>query len=111
MKPAIERTSNGLPPIHPDEYIREALQDLGLTPAALASALGISPTRVSHLLQGGRPFTPEELARMTPSARKLCELLGKYPAPRRLTHQEIELLRASKRELAALAFSKNTRSQ
>ena len=55
-----------------------------------------------------RPFTPEELAqKMTPSARKLCEMVGKYPAPRRLTQQEVELLRASKRELAALAFLKS----
>jgi hypothetical protein len=54
-----------------------------------------------------RPFTPAELARMTPSARKLCEMVGKYPAPRRLTQQEVELLRASKRELAALVLSKS----
>ena len=54
-----------------------------------------------------RPFTPEELAQMTPSARKLCEMVGKYPAPRRLTQQEVELLRASKRELAALVLSKS----
>lgn len=35
MKNPIERTSNGLPPIHPGEYIREALEDLGLTQVAL----------------------------------------------------------------------------
>ena len=52
------------------------------------------------------PFTPEELARMTPSARKLCEMVGKYPAPRGLTPDEIELLRASKQELSALAFAR-----
>lgn len=57
-----------------------------------------------------RPFTPEELACMTPSARKLCEMVGKYPAPRDLTPTEIELLRASKRELAALAFATPTRA-
>lgn len=58
-----------------------------------------------------RPFTPEELACMTPSARKLCEIVGKYPAPRDLTLQEVELLRASKQELAALAFSKSAFSR
>ncbi|MFT3777312.1 MAG: hypothetical protein QM772_03360 [Ottowia sp.] len=56
------------------------------------------------------PFTPDELARMTPSARKLCEMVGKYPAPRDLTPEEIELLRASKHELAALAFATHTRA-
>ncbi len=57
-----------------------------------------------------RPFTPEELARMTFAARKLCEMVGKYPTPRDLTLQEIELLRASKRELAALAFARFARA-
>jgi hypothetical protein len=44
----------------------------------------------------------------TPSTRLLNQKLGTSPALRRLTPSEIELLRSSKHELAALAFSKVT---
>jgi len=47
------------------------------------------------------PFTAEELARMTPSTRKLCEMVGKYPQARHLTPEEIALLRASKQEIGS----------
>ena len=36
----MKRTINGLPPVHPGEYIREVLEDLGMTQAALAKTLG-----------------------------------------------------------------------
>lgn len=49
-------------------------------------------------------------ASVTPSTRLLNQMLGVAPAPRRLTDDEIALLRASKRELAALAFSTRTRA-
>jgi hypothetical protein len=39
---------------------------------------------------------------LTPSTRLLNQKLGTSPAPRRLTPSEIELLRSSKHELAAL---------
>lgn len=55
---------NGLPAIHPGEFLRETLDELGLTQAALASALGISPMRVSHLLKGDRPVTAELALRL-----------------------------------------------
>ena len=55
---------NGLPAIHPGEFLRETLDDLGLTQAAFASALGISPMRVSHLLKGDRPITAELALRL-----------------------------------------------
>lgn len=55
---------NGLPPIHPGEFLREALDELGLTQAAFAEALGISPMRVSHLLKGDRPVTAELALRL-----------------------------------------------
>lgn len=50
---------NGLPPIHPGEFLREALDGLGLTQAAFATAIGVSPMRVSHVLKGTRPVTAE----------------------------------------------------
>ena len=64
MKHTIARTSNGLPPIHPGEYIREALEDLGLTQAALAKSLGVSAMRISHLVREERPVTAEMALRL-----------------------------------------------
>jgi antitoxin HigA-1 len=60
----MERTINGLPPIHPGEYIREALEDLGMTQAALAQALGVSAMRISHLVREERPVTAEMALRL-----------------------------------------------
>ncbi len=50
---------NGLPPIHPGEFLREALDELGLTQVAFAAAIGVSPMRISHVLKGSRPVTAE----------------------------------------------------
>ena len=60
----MERTTNGLPPIHPGEYIREALEDLGMTQAALAKTLGVSSMRISHLVREERPVTAELALRL-----------------------------------------------
>ncbi|HEY5582797.1 MAG TPA: HigA family addiction module antitoxin [Rhodoferax sp.] len=60
----MKRTINGLPPIHPGEYIREALEDMGITQAALAKALGVSPMRISHLVREERPVTAELALRL-----------------------------------------------
>lgn len=55
---------NGLPAIHPGEYLRETLEELNLTQVAFADALGVSPMRVSHLLKGDRPVTAELALRL-----------------------------------------------
>ena len=60
----MERTTNGLPPIHPGEYIREALEDLGMTQTAFAQALGVSAMRISHLVREERPVTAEMALRL-----------------------------------------------
>ena len=64
--------ANGLPPIHPGEFLRETLDDMALTQAALADAIGVSPMRVSHLLKGDRPVTAE-------LALRLGRALGQTP--------------------------------
>lgn len=56
--------TNGLPAIHPGEFLREALIELGLTQSAFAEAIGVSPMRVSHLLKGDRPVTAELALRL-----------------------------------------------
>jgi addiction module HigA family antidote len=50
---------NGLPPIHPGEFLKEALDELGTTQAEFARAIGVSPMRVSHVVNGTRPVTAE----------------------------------------------------
>lgn len=50
---------NGLPPIHPGEYIKEVLQETGVSQAAFAKNLNVSPMRISHIIHGRRPVTAE----------------------------------------------------
>ena len=50
---------SSLPPIHPGEFIREILVGLGISQAAFARAIGVSPMRVSHVVNGTRPVTAE----------------------------------------------------
>lgn len=55
---------NGLPPIHPGEYVREALEELGMSQAEFAKAIGVSPMRISHLVREERPVTAELALRL-----------------------------------------------
>ena len=50
---------NGLPPVHPGKFLREALEELALSQAGFAVAIGVSPMRVSHVIKGSRPVTAE----------------------------------------------------
>lgn len=50
---------NGLPPIHPGRFLREILDELNISQARLARAIGVSPMRVSHVVNGARPVTAE----------------------------------------------------
>jgi len=52
-------TCNGLPAIHPGEYLVEILEELHLSQAELARAIGVSPMRISHIVKGTRPVTAE----------------------------------------------------
>lgn len=63
---------NGLPAIHPGEFLRETLDELGLTQAAFAQVIGVSPMRVSYVLKGVRPVTAE-------MALRLGQALGQTP--------------------------------
>jgi addiction module HigA family antidote len=51
--------SNGLPAIHPGEFLAETLEELGFSQAAFARAIGVSPMRISHVIKGARPVTAE----------------------------------------------------
>ncbi|MDD4997337.1 MAG: HigA family addiction module antitoxin [Syntrophales bacterium] len=49
----------GLAPIHPGCFLKEILDELGISRAAFARAVGLSPMRISHAINGARPITAE----------------------------------------------------
>ena len=51
--------NSGLPEIHTGEFLTEILQELGVSQAQFARAIGVSPMRVSHVVNGARPVTAE----------------------------------------------------
>ena len=53
------KSGSGLPAIHPGEFLWEALEELELSQAEFARAVGVSPMRVSHVIKGSRPVTAE----------------------------------------------------
>lgn len=50
---------NGLPAIHPGEFLREILEEHEISQAEFARMLGVSPMRISHIVKGSRPVTAE----------------------------------------------------
>jgi len=50
---------SGLPSIHPGEFLIEILNELGISQAEFARAIGVSPMRVSHVVNHTRPVTAE----------------------------------------------------
>lgn len=49
----------GLPPIHPDEYLKEILDELGISQADFSRSTGLSTMRISLFIRGNRPVTAE----------------------------------------------------
>ena len=50
---------NALPATHPGEFLTETLEELGLSQAEFARAIGVSAMRISHVVNGARPVTAE----------------------------------------------------
>ena len=50
---------NGLPPIHPGEFLREILDERHLSQANFARFIGVAPMRISHIVKGSRPVSAE----------------------------------------------------
>jgi addiction module HigA family antidote len=50
---------NNLPPVHPGEFLREIIDELGMSQAEFARAVGLSAMRISHVVKGQRPVTAE----------------------------------------------------
>lgn len=53
------RVKESRKPIHPGAFLAEGLGELGLSQAAFARAIGVSPMRVSLVIKGARPVTAE----------------------------------------------------
>ena len=52
-------TIDGLPAIHPGRFLKEILDEVGISQAAFARSLGIAPMRISMVVRGARPITAE----------------------------------------------------
>lgn len=50
---------NGLPAIHPGDFLGEILVELGISQAEFARVVDVSPMRISLVLRGMRPVTAE----------------------------------------------------
>lgn len=50
---------SALPPVHPGEFLTEALDELGISQASFARTIGVAPMRISHIVNGMRPVTAE----------------------------------------------------
>ena len=50
---------NALPTVHPGEFLKEILDELEISQASFARAVGISAMRISHIIKGKRPVTAE----------------------------------------------------
>ena len=50
---------SALPPVHPGEFLKEILDELGISQAVFARAVGLSAMRISHVVKGKRPITAE----------------------------------------------------
>jgi addiction module HigA family antidote len=51
-------------PVHPGVYLKELLEELGLSQYRLALDIGVPAMRVSHLIHGNRPMTAELALRL-----------------------------------------------
>lgn len=51
-------------PIHPGEHLREILDELGMSAAALARALDVPTNRVTQVLNGQRSITGDTALRL-----------------------------------------------
>jgi antitoxin HigA-1 len=51
--------NSGLQAIHPGIFLAETLHELHISQAKFARAIGVSPMRVSHVVNGARPVTAE----------------------------------------------------
>lgn len=52
------------PPIHPGEHLRIDLEEIGMSPAALARELNVPKNRISQIINGERGITADTALRL-----------------------------------------------
>lgn len=57
-------TKAHIAPVHPGEYRKELLVELGLSQYRLAQDIGVSSMRISHVIRKQRPVTAELALRL-----------------------------------------------
>ena len=71
-----------LVPVHPGSYLKELLDELGLSQYRLAHDIGVPTMRISHVVRGTRPLTAELALRLEryfgQSARYWLQLQSRY---------------------------------
>lgn len=55
---------DNMPPIHPGEYLRDELEELGISIRELADALGVPHNRIAAILRGQRAVTADTALRL-----------------------------------------------
>jgi addiction module HigA family antidote len=58
--PAIDN----LPPVHPGEFLRDELEDIGLSARKFAARIGVPPNAVTAILNGTRGISAEMALRL-----------------------------------------------
>ena len=51
-------------PLHPGLYLKELLEELGMSQYRLAQDIGVTAMRISHVVRGQRPVTAELALRL-----------------------------------------------
>jgi len=51
-------------PVHPGVILKEITDELDISQAKLAHDIGVSPMRISHIINGSRPITGEIALRL-----------------------------------------------
>ncbi len=57
-------TKTRLAPIHPGVYLKELLDEIGLTQSRLARDIGVPAMRINYVVHGKRPVTAELALRL-----------------------------------------------
>lgn len=60
----MQSPKNNMPPIHPGEYLRDELEETGLSIRELADALGVPHNRIAAILRGQRAVTADTALRL-----------------------------------------------
>lgn len=93
---------NGMRPVHPGEILRDEIDELGVSPHALAKVLDVPPNRVTAILKGQRGITGD-------TALRLARYFGTTPELWMDLQQTFELRSAEERLGAKVAASARPR--